>query len=123
MKQLLILGGGTAGSLMANKMVRALPDGWRVTVVDRDDEHIYQPGLLFVPFGDKRVSDLVRPRMNLVSAQVNRVIGTLAKLDPEAKSAVLEDGTTLSWDVLVIATGAELHPEWTPGMTLSLIHI
>ncbi len=117
MKQLLILGGGTAGSLMANKMVRALPDGWRVTVVDRDDEHIYQPGLLFVPFGDKRVSDLVRPRMNLVSAQVNRVIGTLAKLDPEAKSAVLEDGTTLSWDVLVIATGAELHPEWTPGMT------
>ncbi|MFT6145347.1 MAG: sulfide:quinone oxidoreductase [Myxococcota bacterium] len=69
MKQRLILGGGTAGSLLANKRVRALPNGWQVTVVDHDDEHIYQPGLLFVPFRGKRVSDLVR-RSGGVSSDV-----------------------------------------------------
>ena len=52
MKNLLILGGGTAGSIAANKLRRRLPtDRWAVTVVDSDDDHRYQPGFLFVPFG------------------------------------------------------------------------
>ena len=51
MKRIVILGAGTGGTMMANRLVRALPaDGWRVTVIDRDDLHVYQPGLLFLPF-------------------------------------------------------------------------
>lgn len=59
-KRVLILGGGTGGTMMANKLVRALvDDAWTITVVDRDDLHLYQPGLLFLPFGQYRASEIV----------------------------------------------------------------
>ncbi|NNE07192.1 MAG: NAD(P)/FAD-dependent oxidoreductase, partial [Gemmatimonadetes bacterium] len=51
MKNLLILGAGAAGTMMANKLASRLSEDWLVTVVDRDDVHVYQPGLLFLPFG------------------------------------------------------------------------
>ncbi|MEZ4320036.1 MAG: FAD/NAD(P)-binding oxidoreductase [Myxococcota bacterium] len=117
MKELVILGGGTGGSLTANKMVRMLPDGWRVTVVDRDDQHVYQPGLLFVPFGEKRRADLVRPRRRLLDPAVRLVLAGIDRIDPEARVVALDDGQRLSWDLLVIATGAHLHPEQTTGLT------
>lgn len=62
MKRIVILGGGTAGTMMANKLVRALPEReWRVTLVDRDDVHVYQPGLLMLPFGTLREDELELP--------------------------------------------------------------
>jgi len=117
MKELLILGGGTAGSMMANKLVRALPDDWRITVVDRDDDHIYQPGLLFLPFGSYEARDLVRPRGKLLHRDVRYVQGQIDRIDPDAKAVALQDGTRLTWDLLIVATGTELRPEATEGMT------
>ena len=61
MKRIVILGAGTAGTMMANRLVRLLPDGWQVVLLDRDDTHVYQPGLLFLPFGAYREAELVRP--------------------------------------------------------------
>src|SRR5437867_13398263 len=59
MKRIVILGAGTAGTIMANRLSRRYggdPDApdVSITVVDQDDEHVYQPGLLFVPFGTYR---------------------------------------------------------------------
>ncbi|HMV68551.1 MAG TPA: FAD/NAD(P)-binding oxidoreductase [Myxococcota bacterium] len=116
MKEIVVLGGGTAGSLMANKLARAVPDGWRITIVDRDDAHIYQPGLLFVPFGAP-AHELVRSRRSLLDPAVRVVRGEIASIDPAARSVTLEGGPTLAWDLLIIATGAALHPEETPGLT------
>lgn len=50
-KRVVILGSGTGGKLAANRLRREFPDDVTITVVDRDDDHLYQPGLLFVPFG------------------------------------------------------------------------
>ncbi|TNE91174.1 MAG: NAD(P)/FAD-dependent oxidoreductase [Deltaproteobacteria bacterium] len=117
MKELLILGAGTGGSLIANKLVRSLPDGWRVTVVDRDDKHIYQPGLLFLPFGDLRPEDLVRPRRKLLDPSVRVVLAGIDRIDPENKVVALDDGTQLTWDLLIVSTGTRVRPDQTPGMT------
>src|SRR5579875_927120 len=58
-----ILGGGTGGTLTANRLRRRFDqDDMTITVVDRDDRHVYQPGLLFVPFGLSQVEDIVRSR-------------------------------------------------------------
>ena len=52
MRRLVILGGGTAGTMMANKLSSVLNMGqWQITVVDSNPIHYYQPGFLFVPFG------------------------------------------------------------------------
>jgi sulfide:quinone oxidoreductase len=122
MKQLLILGGGTAGTLMANKLARALPAAWSITVVDRDDAHLYQPGLLFLPFGMAKAHTLVRPRHALLDPRVRLVHSEIERVSPDERRVVLPDGVTLSYDLLVIATGCGIRPELTEGMTGSLWH-
>ncbi len=118
MKRVLILGGGTGGTIMANKLVEALgPKGWRVTVVDRDDLHLYQPGLLFIPFGAYTPEEVVRPRTRYFSPEVEVVLGELTAVDTAARSVSLRGGRALAYDVLIVATGSEVRPDKTPGLT------
>lgn len=70
MKKIVILGAGTAGTMMANRLVRVLSREWQVVLLDRDDVHLYQPGLLFLPFGAYREDELVKPRTQLVDPRV-----------------------------------------------------
>jgi sulfide:quinone oxidoreductase len=118
MKRIVILGGGTAGTMMAHKLVRLLPrDQWEVTVLDRDDDHLYQPGLLFVPFGAYRAEDLVRPRARLLPPEAPLVLAPVDRVDTEHKVVLFADGARLRYDLLIVATGAELAPEATEGLT------
>ncbi|MFT5460419.1 MAG: sulfide:quinone oxidoreductase [Myxococcota bacterium] len=117
MSRVLILGAGTAGTIMANRLVATLPPGWTVTVVDRDDDHIYQPGLLLLPFGTYTAHELVRPRTRTLHDGVEFRIDAVTALDPDAKQVTLASGDTLTWDVLIVATGVELLPEETEGLT------
>ena len=65
---------------MANRLVRGLPRDWEVVVVDRDDAHVYQPGLLFIPFGIYQPHDIVRPRRSFLSPEVGHVLGEIESL-------------------------------------------
>jgi sulfide:quinone oxidoreductase len=117
-KRILILGAGTGGTMMANRLVRTLPgDGWRVTVVDRDDLHVYQPGLLFLPFGQYRDDEIVRRRKNLLDARVELRLGEIDRVAPLDNEVRMQGGDVLRYDVLVVATGSRILPEQTPGLT------
>ena len=71
MRHMLILGGGTAGTIMANKLASALDErDWRITVVDETEEHYYQPGFLFVPFGIYRMREIVKPRRQYLPGRI-----------------------------------------------------
>jgi len=118
MKKLLILGGGTAGSMAANKLVKKLPaQEWSVTVVDVDDDHRYQPGFLFMPFGTYRPDQVTRSRKGALHKRVDLVYGEIDRVDPDANSVSLIDGRTLDYDVLIIASGVSPRPDQTDGMT------
>lgn len=118
MKRLLILGGGTAGTIAANKLRRRLhPEDWSITVVDKDDEHVYQPGLLFVPFGVYRPDELVRPRRNFLPRGVDLVVGYIDMVKAADNQVILSDGRVLAYDYLIVATGTSPRPDQTPGMT------
>ncbi|UOX90668.1 NAD(P)/FAD-dependent oxidoreductase [Amycolatopsis sp. FBCC-B4732] len=117
MKRIVILGGGTGGTLAANRLHRAYGDGARIVVVDRDDDHVYQPGLLFVPFGMADADDLVRSRPRQLADGIGYHRGEVERVDLEADRVHLADGTELGYDALVIATGARLMPEETEGLT------
>ncbi|MDX1657742.1 MAG: FAD/NAD(P)-binding oxidoreductase [Nitriliruptorales bacterium] len=118
MRQLVILGGGTAGTMVANKLRRRLPrDEWRITVVDQDHEHHYQPGYLFVPFGIYEPQELVKPRERYLHEGIEFLVSEIDAVSPDRSEVRLQDGTELGYDQLVIATGTHPRPDETPGMT------
>jgi sulfide:quinone oxidoreductase len=117
MKKVLILGGGTAGTMMSAKLRRKLdPDEWSISVVDQDNEHIYQPGLLFIPFGTYRRRDVIKPRSRYIPAGVQLIQKQIDRIAPEENRVYLADGTSLGYDFLIIATGSQIVPAETEGM-------
>ena len=117
MRRLVVLGAGTAGTMVVNKLRRRLDRAqWQITVIDQDDAHVYQPGLLFVPFGGHRPDDLIKPRKDYLSDGVDLVLGEIDRVDAEANRVHLADGSVQPYDFLVIATGVTPRPDQTPGM-------
>jgi len=116
-KRIVILGAGTAGTMMANKLARALPESaWAITVVDRDDVHVYQPGLLFIPFGDYRESQILRSRRALFDPRVDVRLCGIERIEPDKNQVALGDGSKVTYDILIVATGSRILPEQTPGL-------
>ena len=113
--RLLVLGGGTAGTMVANKVHKALPD-WEVTLVDRDDVHDYQPGYLFMPFGMNSPEQVRRSKRRFIDPATRIVTGEVDRVDADARQVLLADGSVLDYDHLVIASGTTPRPDQTPGM-------
>ncbi len=116
--RIVILGAGTGGTLTANRLRREYSESEAtITVVDQDDQHVYQPGLLFLPFGLTTVEDIVKPRSKQLHRGIAYHQSAIDRVDLETDTVHLEDGTDLQYDVLVVATGAALLPEETEGLT------
>jgi sulfide:quinone oxidoreductase len=116
-RHIVILGGGTGGTLTANRLRRMFDaEDTVITVVDQNDRHVYQPGLLFVPFGLTRNEDIIRPRERQLRPGIEFVESAIEDVDIAACEVHLANGTTLAYDVLVVATGARLVPEETEGL-------
>ncbi len=117
MKQLLILGAGTAGTMVANRLNRLLDhDEWRITIVDQHETHYYQPGFLFIPFGMYSKNDVVKPKRDFIPAGIEMIMSPIEVIEPEHNRVQLGGGRTLHYDFLVIATGAHTRPDQTPGL-------
>ncbi len=116
-KHLLVLGAGTAGTMVVNRLRPALPaQDWDITVVDRDDRHQYQPGYLFLPFGTYTEAQVTRARHALIHDGVDLVMGEVDVIHPETNAVDLTDGRVLTYDYLVIASGTSPRPDQTPGV-------
>jgi sulfide:quinone oxidoreductase len=116
--RVVVLGAGTGGTLVANRLRRArTPEELAITVVDQDDRHVYQPGLLFVPFGLAHVEDIVRSRLRQLRAGIAFREEAVDRVDLGARSVHLADASVLEYDALVLASGAVLVPEETEGLT------
>lgn len=117
MKTFLILGAGTGGTMVANKMAEALdPQEWRIIIVDREETHYYQPGFLFIPFGIYSPADVVKPKRNFLPPQVEVIFSDIELIEPEQNRVQLANKKTVRYDYLVIATGSHIHPEEISGL-------
>ncbi len=117
-KQIVVLGGGTGGTITANRLrKRFSEDDAEIHVVDRDDRHVYQPGLLFVPFGLANPEEIVRPRRRQLHRGIQFHENDVDAVALDEQRVSLGGGDELPYDVLVIATGARLLPEETEGLT------
>ena len=116
-KQIVIVGGGTGGTMTANRLRRRFDsDEAEIHVVDRDDRHVYQPGLLFVPFGLASVDEIVRPRRRQLRNGVVFHENEVESVRIDRDEVLLDDGSSLGYDALVVATGVRLQPEETDGL-------
>ena len=92
------------------------PQEWRIIIVDKDENHYYQPGFLFIPFGIYSPSDVVKPKRNLLPTDVEMVFGDIELIEPEKNKVTLSDEKTISYDYMVVATGCNIVLMRTPGM-------
>ncbi len=113
----MILGGGTAGTMAANRLYKELDKGqWGITVVDADDDHRYQPGYLFMPFGTYKPSQVTKSRRATLHTGVDLQYGEIDVVRPEEQTVALTDGREFAYDFLIIATGVSPRPDQTDGM-------
>jgi len=117
MKKLLILGAGTAGTIMANKLMPALnKNDWEITIIDQDEKHYYQPGFLFIPFGIYDQEDVIKPKRDYLPPGINLIMSPIDVIEPDQNRVKLSDGKLLTYDVLIVATGSKIRPEETEGL-------
>jgi sulfide:quinone oxidoreductase len=123
MKKLLILGAGTGGTLMLNKLSGILDKNeWQITIVDQYETHYYQPGFLFIPFGIYNKKDVVKPKRDFFPKGTNVIMSPIDRIEPENNKVLLENGQVLSYDYLIIATGSKINPNETDGLKDKLWH-
>lgn len=116
MKKLLILGAGTAGTMMANHLRKKLAiKEWEITIVDQFKTHYYQPGFLFLPFDIYTEDQVKKVGKTFIPKGVNYVQKKIEQIFPKENKVQLE-GQTLKYDILIVATGCKIAPEETEGM-------
>lgn len=118
MKTLLILGAGTGGTMVANKMSEILdPHDWKIVIVDRDETHYYQPGFLFIPFGIYKPDDVIKPKRNFLPRSVEVIFSDIELIEPDQNRVRLtKNNQVINYDYLVISTGTHIRPEETEGL-------
>lgn len=118
MKNLLILGAGTAGTMMANHLRKQINlNQWAISIVDEEPQHYYQPGFLFMPFGIYKPSDVVQPKKKFVGKGVEYIQASIDRVDGDNNKVLLQNGNELPYDILIIATGCHPAPEEVEGLT------
>jgi len=121
-ERIVVVGGGTAGSVLANKLADHLASeidagDAEVVVVNDREEHVYKPTWLYVPFGEKTPADARRPLADLLDRRVDLVVDRVTAVDTDEKRVTLADADDdLAYDHLVLAMGTSVSPEETPGL-------
>jgi sulfide:quinone oxidoreductase len=121
-KKILIVGGGLAGTIVANGLCRQLREDLSagtvvINMIGATDKHLYQPGLLYLPFGRARESELFRDQRKVLDRRVPYFIDPAKHIDVDKQVVTTQSGKTHSYDYLVIATGSRIRPDNIPGMT------
>jgi sulfide:quinone oxidoreductase len=117
MKNLVVLGAGTSGTMMANHLVKKLPEKeWKITIVDQYKTHYYQPGFLFLPFDIYTTKQVKKKGIKFIPKDVDYINEKIDLIIPNENKINHGNGQSLVYDVLIIATGTKIAPDEIEGM-------
>ncbi len=117
MRKIVILGSGAGGTMVAANLRKELDEGeWQITLIDKDEQHHFQSGYLFIPFGIYSKDDVLKPKRDFVPKGVDFVVDNVIKVDTEQRRLETEKGDSYDYDWLVISTGCRIVPEEVEGM-------
>lgn len=120
--RILIVGGGTGGTIVANNLARRLAaeiraGKARITMLSASDQHMYQPGLLYVAFGQMMPDELYRKQASLLESSIAFHVDPVERFALDKNQVKTRSGKTYEYDILVIATGSRIVPEEIPGLS------
>jgi sulfide:quinone oxidoreductase len=116
MRNILILGAGAGGTIVANMLRKELVESeWQITIIDRDERHHYQAGYLFIPFGIYGQQDVLKPKKEFIPQGINFVIDEIKRIDTDQRRVETLAGS-YDYDWLIIATGCDIAPSEIDGM-------
>ncbi|WFD29843.1 eukaryotic sulfide quinone oxidoreductase [Malassezia sp. CBS 17886] len=119
--KVVVVGGGTAGLTASHQLLRsgrfARGD---IAVVEPSEWHNYQPGWTLVGGGLKQRGQLRRTTASLVDPKIQLYEDAVSTLHPSENQVVTQNGETLTYDQLVIATGYETMVDAIPGLRKAL---
>ena len=117
MRKILILGSGAGGTVVANMLRKELVESeWEITIIDRKEQHHYQAGYLFIPFGIYSENDVIKPKKEFIPKGVDFVVDNVVKINKDERRVETEQGRQYDYDWLVIATGCDIIPTEIDGM-------
>jgi sulfide:quinone oxidoreductase len=116
MRKIVILGSGAGGTIVANKLRKELSESdWDITIIDKEEQHHYQPGYLFIPFGIYSRQDVIKPKKEFIPPGVEFVVDTVVRINTAERRIETTRGK-YDYDWLVIATGCRIKPDEIEGM-------
>ncbi len=117
--KVVVIGGGAAGIATAASMLKRRP-GLDIAIVEPSDTHAYQPGWTMVGGGVFDVATTTRPMASVMPRGVDWVRQAAASFQPEDNQVTLADGSTLTYDVLIVAPGIRLAWDRIEGLEATL---
>ncbi len=111
-RRVVIIGGGAGGAILANLLQ---PHGFEVTVIDRSVNHFFQPGNLWIAFKGVSPEKFLRPLPSLLKRGVKFVNDEVVSVDLNERRVVTKSSGSFSYDIVVLASGAELDYDAIPG--------
>jgi len=119
--RILVVGGGTGGTIVANNLARRLTSEIRsgkasITMLSASDKHMYQPGLLYVAFGQMMPDELYRDQKSLLETSIDFHVDPVEKFILDENKVTTKNGKTHNYDILVIATGSRTMSNKIPGL-------
>jgi sulfide:quinone oxidoreductase len=112
--RVVILGAGFGGLELSTRLSDELGDAVAVTLIDQNDAFVFGFSKLDVMFGRKTLDDVRLPYSDIAKPSVDFRQAVVTSIDPVAKRVVTTGGT-YDADILVVALGADLDPNLTPG--------
>jgi sulfide:quinone oxidoreductase len=119
--KILVVGGGTGGTIVANNLARRLEAKTsagkaKITMLSASDRHMYQPGLLYVAFGQMMPDELYRDQASLLEPNIDFHVDPVERFDLDRNCVTTKSKTVYEYDILVIATGCRMMPQMVPGL-------
>ncbi|CAF0958394.1 unnamed protein product [Adineta ricciae] len=104
--KLVVIGAGCGGLACASKFAKKLSKD-QIAIIDKNDTHIYQPGWTLAGAGLKTPDELEKPQSQCIPTNTTWIQSNASQIEPEKNFVQLENGSKISYDYLIVASGIQ----------------